>query len=41
MEVLRRLAYIVDDFEDNNSKIWLDMLPIQISVILESYHLFE
>jgi hypothetical protein len=41
MEVLRRLAYIVDDFEDNNSKIWLDMLPIQISVILESYQLFE
>lgn len=41
MEVLRRLAYIIDDFENNNSIIWLDMLPIQISVLLESYQLFE
>ena len=40
VEVLRRLTYIIDEFEKYNSETWLSMLPIQVQLLRESYILF-
>ena len=40
VEVLRRLTYIIDEFENYNSETWLSMLPIQVQLLRESYILF-
>lgn len=40
VEVLRRLTYIIDEFENYNSETWLSMLPIQVQLLKESYILF-
>jgi hypothetical protein len=40
IEILRRLSIIMDDYLDNESSIWLPMLPIQIQLLKESYLLF-
>ena len=40
VEVMRRLTYIIDEFENYNSETWLSMLPIQVQLLRESYILF-
>ena len=40
VEVMRRLTYIIDEFENYNSETWLSMLPIQMQLLRESYILF-
>ena len=40
MEVMRRLTYIIDEFENYNSETWLSVLPIQVQLLRESYILF-
>jgi len=40
-EIARRLTYIFDDYLQNNSKIWFNMLPIQIQLLKESYLMFK
>ena len=40
VEVMRRLTYIINEFEHNNSETWLSVLPIQVQLLRESYILF-
>ena len=40
MEVMRRLTYIIDEFDNYNSETWLSVLPIQVQLLRESYILF-
>ena len=40
VEVMRRLTYIIDEFENYSSETWLSMLPIQVQLLRESYILF-
>ncbi len=40
-EIARRLAIILEDHLQNRSKVWFDMLPIQIQLLKESYILFN
>ena len=40
VEVMRRLTYIIDEFENYNSETWLSVLPIQVQLLRESYILF-
>lgn len=40
VEVLRRLTYIIDEFENYNSETWISVLPIQVQLLRESYILF-
>ena len=40
-EISRRLAYIIDEYLINKSTTWMNMLPIQIQLLRESYILFE
>jgi hypothetical protein len=39
-ELARRLAYVLKDYFENDSKIWFMMLPIQVQLLEESYLLF-
>jgi hypothetical protein len=40
IEIIRRLVFIIDQFEKFNSETWLLMLPVQIQTLKESYLLF-
>ena len=40
IEIVRRLAYILDEYKERNSKEWLQMLPVQVQLLKESYILF-
>ncbi len=40
MEIMRRLVYIINDFQSNEYSVWLDMLPVQIKLLRESYVIF-
>lgn len=40
-EIARRLAIILEGYFQNNSRVWFDMLPIQIQLLKESYILFS
>jgi len=40
VELMRRLTYIIDEFEHYNSETWLSVLPIQVQLLRESYILF-
>jgi hypothetical protein len=39
-EIARRLAYILDEYTKLGGKTWLNMLPVQIRLLKESYLLF-
>lgn len=40
VELMRRLTYIINEFENYNSETWLSVLPIQVQLLRESYILF-
>jgi len=41
MEILRRLVYIVEQFEIYHSSTWLKMLPVQVQLLRESFLMFD